>query len=189
PVSAPTAEDLLTAARDGNGEAFRALVTPHLPALRVHCYRMLGSFHDAEEAAQETLLRAWRGLDTFEGRAPLRHWLYRIATTTCLKAREARGRQPVSTADLSFLEPYPDRLLDRLTAQDDPAAEVERRESVSIAFVTALQLLPATQSAVLILRDVLGWPSAEVADLLETSVAAVNSALQRARATLRAAGS
>jgi RNA polymerase sigma-70 factor, ECF subfamily len=190
-VSVTTAgeDGLLTAARDGDDEAFRSLVSPHLPALRVHCYRMLGSFHDAEEALQETLLRAWRGLDGYAGRAPLRHWLYRIATTTCLKARQARARQPATIGDLTYLQPYPDRLLDELPADGaDPAAEAERRESVSLAFVTALQLLPATQSAVLILRDVLSWTSAEVADLLGTTVAAVNSALQRARATLNAAG-
>jgi RNA polymerase sigma-70 factor, ECF subfamily len=179
-------DDLLTAARAGNDEAFAALVEPHLPALRVHCYRMLGSFHDAEEALQDTLLRAWRGLHGYEGRAPLLHWLYRIATTTCLKARQARARQAVTVEDLTYLQPYPDRLLDQLAA-GDPAAEAERRESVSLAFTAALQLLPSTQSAVLILRDVLGWSSAEVADLLDTSVAAVNSALQRAHTTLRAA--
>jgi RNA polymerase sigma-70 factor (ECF subfamily) len=187
-AAGPGEGGLLTAARAGDGEAFRTLVAPHLPALRVHCYRMLGSFHDAEEAMQETLLRAWRALDSYEGRAPLRHWLYRIATTTCLKAREGRARQPATVEDLTFLQPYPDRLLDGLpTDGGDPAAEVERRESVSLAFVTALQLLPATQSAVLILRDVLAWSSQEVADLLDTSVAAVNSTLQRARATMRAA--
>jgi RNA polymerase sigma-70 factor (TIGR02960 family) len=188
-TTAGTGEDhLLTAARAGDHEAFRTLIAPHLDALQVHCYRMLGSFHDAEEALQETLLRAWRGLGGYERRAPLRHWLYRIATTTCLKARQARARQPVTVQDLTYLQPYPDRLLDQLPADGgDPAAEAERRESVSLAFVTALQLLPATQSAVLILRDVLEWNSAEVADLLDTSVAAVNSTLQRARATLRAA--
>ena len=178
---------MLTAARGGDGEAFRTLLAPHVPAIRVHCYRMLGSFHDAEEATQDTLLRAWRALHTYEGRAPLRHWLYRIATTTCLKARQAQARQPVTVAEVTYLQPYPDRLLDQLPAGGDPAAEVERRESVSLAFVTALQLLPATQSAVLILREVLGWSAAEVADLLDTTVAAVNSALQRARATVRAA--
>src|SRR5207247_2121540 len=121
-------------------------------------------------------------------RAPLRHWLYRIATTTCLKARQRRSRQPTTVEDVTYLQPYPDRLLDGLAAgEGDPAAEVERRESVSLAFVTALQLLPATQSAVLILRGVLAWSGAEVADLLDTSVPAVNSALQRARATVRSA--
>jgi RNA polymerase sigma-70 factor (ECF subfamily) len=165
-------------------------VAPHQPALRVHCYRLLGSFHDAEEALQETLLRAWRGLDGYESRAPLRHWLYRIATTTCLKARAARARQPAALGELTYLQPYPDHLLDQIArdaAGTDPAAEAERRESVSLAFVAALQLLPATQSAVLILRDVLAWRASEVAELLDTSVAAVNSALQRARATLREA--
>jgi RNA polymerase sigma-70 factor (TIGR02960 family) len=171
-VSTTTTDGMLTAARGGDTEAFRALLAPHVPAIQVHCYRMLGSFHDAEEATQDTLLR---------------HWLYRIATTTCLKARESRTRQPVTVAEVTDLQPYPDRLLDQLPAGDDPAAEVERRESVSLAFVTALQLLPATQSAVLILREVLGWSAAEVADLLDTTVAAVNSALQRARATIRAA--
>jgi RNA polymerase sigma-70 factor (TIGR02960 family) len=183
-----TGEDgLLTAACAGDHDAFRMLVVPHLPALQLHCYRMLGSFHDAEEALQDTLLRAWRGLGGYQRRAPLLHWLYRIATTTCLKARQARARQPATVADVTYLQPYPDRLLDQLPDGGDPAAEAERRESVSLAFVTALQLLPATQSAVLILRDVLAWTSAEVADLLDTSVAAVNSALQRARATLHAA--
>ncbi len=137
---------VLAAARAGDGEAFRTLVEPHLSAIQVHCYRMLGSFHDAQEAVQETLLRAWRGLDTYEQRAPLRHWLYRIATTTCLKARAARSRQPATIEELSHLQPYPDRLLDELPTGADPAAEVERRESVSLAFVAALQLLPATQS-------------------------------------------
>jgi RNA polymerase sigma-70 factor (TIGR02960 family) len=186
-TAGPGEDALLNAARGGDGEAFRTLLAPHVPAIQVHCYRMLGSFHDAEEATQDTLLRAWRALHTYEGRAPLRHWLYRIATTTCLKIRHGRARQPATGAELTYLQPYPDRLLDQLPAGGDPAAEVERRESVSLAFVTALQLLPATQSAVLILRDVLAWTSAEVADLLDTTVTAVNSALQRARATLRAA--
>jgi RNA polymerase sigma-70 factor (ECF subfamily) len=179
---------LLAAARSGDDEAFQQLVAPHRRALHVHCYRMLGSFHDAEEATQEALLRAWKGLHTFEGRAPLAHWLFRIATTTCLKLRESRSRLPATVADLSYLEPYPDALLDGLTPGTDPAAEVERRESVSLAFVAALQLLPPTQSAVLILRDVLGWPGQEVADLLDTTLAAVNSALQRARTTVRDGG-
>jgi RNA polymerase sigma-70 factor, ECF subfamily len=148
---------------------------------------MLGSYQDAEDAMQEVLLRAWRSLDTFEGRAPLRHWLYRIATNTCLKVRGGRDRTPATVADVDFLEPYPDRLLDQLPPGADPAAEAERRESVSLAFVAGVQLLPATQHAVVILRDVLGWSSAEVAELLETSVPAVNSALQRARQTLRGA--
>ncbi|MBI1757755.1 MAG: RNA polymerase subunit sigma-70 [Actinobacteria bacterium] len=169
----------------GDREAFHAVVGPHLRAIHLHCYRMLGSYHDAEEASQEVLLRAWRSLPGFEGRAPLRHWLYRIATTTCLKVLARRARQATSVADLTELEPYPDRLLDELAPGQDPAAEVQRRESVALAFVVALQLLPATQRAVLILRDVLTFSATEVAEVLGSSVAAVNSALQRARATLR----
>lgn len=178
----------MRAAVDGDGEAFQALVGPHLRAIHLHCYRMLGSYHDAQEASQEVLLRAWRSLDTFAGRAPLRHWLYRIATTTCLKALARRARQPATVGEVTELEPYPDRLLDELAGDSDPAAEVGRRESVALAFIVALQLLPATQRAVLILRDVLAFSAAEVADLLDTSVPAVNSALQRARSTLDGAG-
>jgi RNA polymerase sigma-70 factor (ECF subfamily) len=190
-VSVETSTDaLLDAARGGDDAAFQALVAPHLRALHLHSYRMLGSYHDAEEALQETLLRAWQGLAGYEGRAPLRHWLYRITTTTCLKMINRRGRDPVTTTlDVAWLQPYPDALLDqlanRLTDSDaDPAAIVDQRETVALAFIAALQLLPATQRAVLILREVLGWPAQQVAELLETSVAAVNSALQRARATL-----
>jgi RNA polymerase sigma-70 factor (TIGR02960 family) len=168
---------LLSAARVGDQDAFHQLVTPHLPALRVHCYRMLGSYHDTQDAMQDILLRAWRSLDTYEDRAPLLHWLHRIATTTSLKIIQKRARQPATVAEIDYLEPYPDHLL-------DPALLAEQRESVSLAFVTALQLLPATQRAVLILREVLAWSAAEVADLLGTTVPAVNSMLQRARATL-----
>jgi len=176
----------LDAARGGDHEAFQALVGPHLRALHLHSYRMLGSFTDAQDAVQETLLRAWQGLPGFEGRAPLLHWLYRISTTTCLKMIEGRGRRPVTTPwEVAWLQPYPDALLDQLTDHDaDPARLVEGRESVALAFITALQLLPATQRAVLILRDVLGFPARDVADQLETTVPAVNSALQRARTTL-----
>jgi RNA polymerase sigma-70 factor, ECF subfamily len=176
----------LAAAQAGDGDAFRALLAPHLRALHVHCYRMLGSYTDAEEAVQEATTRAWRGLAGFQGTGPLRHWLYRIVTTTCLKMINRRGRDPLaSTAEVAWLQPYPDVLLDQLADGDaDPAAVVERRESVALAFIAALQLLPATQRAVLILREVLDWPAREVADLLETTVAGVNSALQRARATL-----
>jgi RNA polymerase sigma-70 factor (ECF subfamily) len=183
---------LLEAARRGDQDAFRALVEPHLRALHLHSYRMLASYDDAEEAVQETLLRAWRGLGGFQGRAPLRHWLYRISTTTCLKTIERRARTPATAADVAWLQPYPDALLDRLTdthadADADPAAVIDSRESVALAFVAALQLLPASQRAVLILRDVLSWPARQVADLLDTSVPAVNSSLQRARATLEQA--
>jgi RNA polymerase sigma-70 factor, ECF subfamily len=181
--------ELLRGALAGDQAKFRLLVEPHVRELHVHCYRMLGSFHDAEDATQETLLCAWRFLPTFQGRGPLRAWLYRIATTTCLKVlRSGPGRRSAASADGSDvprLEPYPDRLLDELPAGGpDPAAVAERRESVALAFVVALQQLTAHQRAVLVLRDVLAWRAAEVAALLETSVPAVNSALQRARAGL-----
>ncbi len=155
----------------------------------MHCYRMLGSFHDAEEATQETLLRAWSALGSYEARAPFSHWLYRIATTTCLMMIRAAGRRPQLVEDLAHLQPYPDRLLDALPAASlDPAREAEQRESVTLAFVSALQLLPATQRAAVILKDVLAFSSAEIAEALDTSVATVNSGLQRARTRLRGAG-
>jgi RNA polymerase sigma-70 factor, ECF subfamily len=184
----PPAE-LLQAACGGDSRAFQALVAPHLRALHLHSYRMLGSYTEAEDAVQETLLRAWQGLAGFEGRAPLRHWLYRITTTTCLKMISRRRREPSTTADVAWLQPYPDTLLAQIAAAEDadPAGLAERRESVALAFIAALQLLPASQRAVLILRDVLAWPARDVASLLDTSVAGVNSALQRARATLAAA--
>jgi RNA polymerase sigma-70 factor (ECF subfamily) len=141
---------------------------------------MLGSYHDAEDALQETLLRAWRGLDSFEGRSALRPWLYRIATNACLDELERRPRRPEPV-----VEPYPDeRLLDAGSPIADPAARYALREGMELAFLTTIQRLPGRQRAVLILRDVLGWTSAEVADLLESTVASVNSALQRARATI-----
>ncbi|MEV0830570.1 RNA polymerase subunit sigma-70 [Nonomuraea rubra] len=168
----------LAAARRGDRDAFDALIAPHLRALHLHCYRMLGSLDQAEDAVQETLLRAWRGLDGFQGRAPLHHWLHRIATMACLRAVERRGRLPAVHAEIAHLQPYPDTLL-------DPALVAERREEVALAFVAALQLLPATQRAVVILREVLCWSAAEVAALLGVSVPAVNSSLQRGRAALR----
>ena len=181
--------ELLLGALAGDQAQFRHLVEPHVRELHLHCYRMLGSFHDAEDATQETLLCAWRFLPTFQGRGPLRAWLYRIATTTCLKlVRSGQGRRSAVSArgpDVPWLEPYPDRLLDELPAGGpDPAAVAERRESVALAFIVALQQLTAHQRAVLVLRDVLAWRAAEVAAVLETSVPAVNSALQRARASL-----
>ena len=180
--------ELLRAACGGDSRAFQALVAPHVRALHLHSYRMLGSYTEAEDAVQETLLRAWQGLSGFEGRAPLRHWLYRITTTTCLKMIRDRRREPATTADVAWLQPYPDALLSQLADTGaDPAGIAEERESVALAFIAALQLLPASQRAVLILRDVLAWPARDVAGLLDTSVAAVNSALQRARATLAAA--
>jgi RNA polymerase sigma-70 factor (ECF subfamily) len=172
---------------------FRALVEPHLKALHVHCYRMLGSLHEAEDMMQETLFRAWRRRDTFANRSSFRAWLYGIATNACLDAlRRRRARvlpsqvvppdDPTSTpepprTDIAWLDPYPDHLLGA-----DPADHVDLRESVRLAFVAAVQQLPPRQRAVLLLRDVLGWSAAEVAELLETSVASVTSALQRARA-------
>jgi RNA polymerase sigma-70 factor (ECF subfamily) len=178
-------DEVLAAALRGDGDAFQALVAPHVRALHLHSYRMLGSYHDAEEAVQEVLIRAWRGLPGYQGTGPLRHWLYRITTTTCLKMINRRGRDPLTTAEVAWLQPYPDVRLDQLPDPDaDPAAIVERRDSVALAFIAALQLLPGTQRAVLILRDVLAWPARDVADLLDTTVAGVNSSLQRARATL-----
>ncbi len=185
----PSPDELLRAALAGDKARFGLLVAPHVRELHVHCYRMLGSFHDAEDATQETLLRAWRHLHTFQGRGPLRAWLYRIATTTCLKllasSQRHRAAARLDGADVRQLEPYPDRLLDDLPdTGPDPAAVAEQRESVALAFVVALQQLTARQRAVLVLREVLGWSAAEVAVLLETSAPAVNSALQRARASL-----
>jgi len=187
-------------------QAFQALVEPYRRALQLHCYRMLGSLHEAEDLVQETLLRAWRARSDFEGRSSVRTWLYRIATNTCLNALERRRRQGGTTTrslpawqgpptddypegtpptEIAWLEPYPDLALDGLVDPvPGPAARYELHESVQLAFVAAIQQLPPRQRAVLLLRDVLGWSAAEAALLLESSVAAVNSSLQRARATL-----
>jgi RNA polymerase sigma-70 factor (TIGR02960 family) len=174
----------LHAAAGGDEEAFRLLVDPHRGMLHLHCYRMLGSVHDADDALQETMLRAWRSLDRYEPRGPFGAWLHAIATNVCLTTLAGRRRRPeIPVADagedawserLLHVQPYPDRLLD----------EIERRETVELAFVTAAQLLPPKQRAVLILRDVLDWSAKETAEALGDSVAAVNSALQRARAGL-----
>jgi RNA polymerase sigma-70 factor (ECF subfamily) len=160
--------------------------------LRVHCYRMLGSFVDAEDHVQETLLRAWRSRSSFEGRSTLRAWLYRIATNVCLDTlrRHPERVLPAGTgmepSEIPWLQPYPDRLLDRVASPaDQPDARVVARETIELAYLAVIQLLPPNQRAVLILRDVLDWSAAETADLLDTSVASVTSALQRARATLR----
>ncbi|MFE2537374.1 sigma-70 family RNA polymerase sigma factor [Streptomyces sp. NPDC059371] len=194
------AADLIERARAGDGDAFRELTEPHLRELQVHCYRMLGSFEDAEDALQNTLLTAWQSLGGFEGRASLRTWLYRIATHRCLDARRAEARRPAKEwnvpgveppeptrlGEIVWLQPYPGSLLeDAAEAPLGPEARYERTESVSLAFVTALQLLPPRQVAVLVLRDVLGFKASEVADILESSVDSVNSALKRARAGLR----
>jgi RNA polymerase sigma-70 factor (ECF subfamily) len=172
---------LVAAAQAGDERAFRQLVEPYRAALEVHCYRMLGSPHDAEDLVQETLLRAWNGLDRFGQRASLNTWLYRIATNACLDELERRPRraEPV--------QPFPDDRFDEADSPIvDPAARYALREGMELAFLTAIQQLPGRQRAVLILRDVLGWTAPEVADLLDSTVAAVNSALQRARGTIDA---
>jgi RNA polymerase sigma-70 factor (ECF subfamily) len=165
----------LSAAAAGDEQAFVELTAPLRRRLHVHCYRMLGSVHDADDALEETMLRAWRGIGSFEPRAELSSWLYRIATNVCLRMLERRRRTPVAVD--AHLEPYPDVLLDPET----PEGEAERREAVGLAFVAAMQLLSPRQRAVLVLRDVLDWSAREVADALGVSVAATNSALQRAR--------
>jgi RNA polymerase sigma-70 factor, ECF subfamily len=177
-----THDQLVAAAQAGNEAAFSALVEPHRRELRVHCYRMLGSFDEAEDLVQETLLRAWRARESFRGRSTFRAWMYRIATNACL---DALGRRPAAedAADIPWLQPFPDRLL---PSEDEPDAVVVARETIELAFLAAVQLVPPRQRAVLILRDVLGWSAKDAAALLETSVASVNSALQRARGALRA---
>jgi RNA polymerase sigma-70 factor (ECF subfamily) len=192
---------LLAAARAGDRDAFGRLAESQRHALQLHCYRFLGSLQDAEDMVQETLLRAWRRLDRFEGRSSFRHWLYRIATNACLDARDSRSRRvlphdlgsapnsagPPGTPpeEVAWLEPYPDSLLElAVDPEPGPEARYDRRESIELAFVAALQHLPPRQRATLLLRDVLAWSATEAASLLGTSVPAVNSALQRARATL-----
>jgi RNA polymerase sigma-70 factor (TIGR02960 family) len=163
--------------------AFTAAAERHRRELSVHCYRVLASFDDAEDAVQETLLRAWRGWSSFDRGTLLRAWLYRIATNVCLDMLRAKARRPVaarSFAEVPWLTPYPDRLLDESPEPDVLAVE---RETIELAFLAALQVLPPRQRAAFIARDVLGWSAADTAALLETSVAAANSALQRARAT------
>jgi RNA polymerase sigma-70 factor (TIGR02960 family) len=193
------AADLISRARAGDGEAFRELTEPHRRELQVHCYRMLGSVADAEDALQDTLLAAWQGIGAFEGRASLRTWLYKIATNRCLNARRAAGRRPAKEWDVpkveppeptrlgevAWIEPYPDVLLEgAINLPAGPEARYEQAESISLAFVTALQVLPPRQVAVLILRDVLGFRASEVAGMLDTTVESVTSALKRARASL-----
>jgi RNA polymerase sigma-70 factor (TIGR02960 family) len=192
--------DLITRARAGDGDAFRELTEPHRRELQVHCYRMLGSFQDAEDALQDTLLAAWQALGGFEGRASIRTWLYRIATNRCLNALRSAKRRPAKEWDVAeieppepsrlgeivWLEPYPDALLEgAINAPLGPEARYEQTEAISLAFVTVLQVLPARQRAVLILREVLGYPASEVADMLDATVESVNSALKRARASLQ----
>ncbi len=192
--------ELISRARAGDGDAFRELTEPHRRELQVHCYRMLGSFQDAEDALQDTLVAAWQGLDGFQGRASLRTWLYRIATNRCLDARRAASRRPAKEWDVPnvepteptrlgevvWLQPFPDALLDAATHEPPgPEARYEQTESISLAFVIALQVLPPRQLAVLVLRDVLGFHANEVAGMLNSTVESVNSALKRARVSLQ----
>jgi RNA polymerase sigma-70 factor (TIGR02960 family) len=192
--------DLITRARAGDGEAFRELTEPYRRELQVYCYRMLGSLQDAEDALQDTLLGAWQGLKGFEGRASIRTWLYRIATNRCLNARRSASRRPAKEWDIAeyeppeptrigeivWLEPFPDALLEGvMDVPLGPEARYEQAESISLAFVTALQVLPPRQLAVLVLRDVLGFHANEVADMLDSTIDSVNSLLKRARASLQ----
>ncbi|MEK6277561.1 MAG: sigma-70 family RNA polymerase sigma factor [Actinomycetota bacterium] len=199
-TSSPQERQLLAAARGGDEDAFRRLVEPRHAELHAHCYRMLGSVHDAEDALQDALLRAWRGLPRFEGRSSLRSWLYKIATNTSLNliARRPKRVLPVDYGPAAdphdgtgdplvesvWVEPYPDETLGLEDGYAAPEARYEQREAVELAFIVALQHLPALQRAVLILREVLGFSAKEVAESLETTVASVNSALQRARKTV-----
>ena len=194
----PLGEAKLARARAGDAEAFRELTEPHRRELQLHCYRILGSTQDAEDLTQETLLAAWRGLDGFEGRSSVRAWLYRIATNRSLNALRARSRrprevpamdgppEPTRRIERTWVEPYPDVLLEGLgDTAPGPAGRYEARESIELAFIVALQHLPPRQRAALVLRDVLGFRTAEVAELLDTGEASVKGALQRARASLR----
>jgi RNA polymerase sigma-70 factor (TIGR02960 family) len=196
-------DELISRARAGDGDAFRALTEPYHRELQVHCYRMLGSFQDAEDVLQDTLLAAWQGFGGFEGRASLRTWLYRIATNRCLNARRAASRraakewdvpevappEPTRHGDVVWLEPFPDALLEgAIDVPLGPEARYERSESISLAFVTALQVLPPRQLAVLVLRDVLGFRAREVAEMLDSTVESVNGAVKRARSSLRRRG-
>jgi RNA polymerase sigma-70 factor (TIGR02960 family) len=190
-------EAALARARAGDDEAFRELTEPHRRELQVHCYRILGSLQDAEDLVQETLLAAWRGLEAFEGRSSVRAWLYRIATNRCLDALRARSRrprevpamieppEPTRRTEPIWLEPYPDVLLEDLPDRSPgPAARYEGREAIELAFIVALQILPPSQRAALVLRDVLGFRTAEVAEMLDTGELSVKGALQRARAAV-----
>jgi RNA polymerase sigma-70 factor (TIGR02960 family) len=191
-------ERLLMRAVGGDEEAFGELTNPHRREIQLHCYRILGSMQDAEDALQETMLRAWRGLGRFEGRASLRAWLYRIATNRCLDALRDAGRrpppapeppfaapQPTRVGEPIWLEPYPDLMLEGIVdAAPGPEARYESREAVELAFIVALQHLPPRQRAALVLRDVLGFHTAEVAGMLDSSEDSVKGALKRARATL-----
>jgi len=189
--------ELLSRARAGDRDAFTELVEPYRRELQVHCYRMLASLQDAEDALQETLLSAWLGLEGFEGRSSVRTWLYRVATNRCLNMLRSSSRRPVTVeplptwppepthlGEVAWLQPYPDVLL--ADAEPGPEARYESREAISLAFITAVQLLPPNQRAVLLLRDVLGYRASETADILGLTEDAVTNALKRARATMQA---
>lgn len=193
------ATDLISRAREGDGDAFRALTEPHHRELQTHCYRMLGSFQDAEDALQDTLVSAWRGLAGFNQDASIRTWLFRIATNQCLNAIRTTKRrpakawdvpgvvppEPTSRGEVPWLGPIPDSFLEGATGMPvGPEARYEQTESISLAFVAALQTLAPRQLAVMVLRDVMGFRAAEVADMLETTVPSVNSSLNRARSNL-----
>src|SRR5271163_2747758 len=181
-------DETVTAAIAGDEPAFSALTERHRRELHVHCYRMLASFDEAEDAVQETFLKAWRGRSGFAGDTQFRAWLYRIATNVCLDMLRHSSRRTAgsSFAEVPWLQPYPDLLLDQAAPSDEqPEAVVIERETISLAFLAALQVLPPRQRAALIARDVLGWPASETAAALGTSVAAANSAVQRARATMQ----
>ena len=192
--------DLIERAQTGDEQAFSELVGPYRHELQVHCYRMLGSVHDAEDALQETMLAAWQGLSGFEGRASIRTWLYKVATSRCLLALRTKRRRPQiawpppglvlpeasGPNEVTWLEPYPDVMLAGLADTDEgPEAQAEASEAISLAFVTALQLLPPRQRAVLVLRDVLGYHASETAELLDSTLESVTSALKRARSAVR----
>ncbi|MGW0506684.1 RNA polymerase subunit sigma-70 [Micromonospora sp. NPDC003241] len=180
-------EQVMSGLGEVDESAFSGLAERHRRELHVHCYRMLGSFEDAEDTVQETFLRAWRRRETFEGRSTFRAWLYRIATHACLDLLAKRRPEPAIGGEVRWLQPYPDRLLDELTAAgaDEPEAVAVARETIELAYLVAVQHLAPRPRAVLILRDVLGWPAKDVAELLGDSVNSVNSALQRARAGMR----
>jgi RNA polymerase sigma-70 factor (ECF subfamily) len=179
-------DEAVAAAQAGDEAAFSGLVERYRPELQVHCYRMLGSFEDSEDLTQETFLRAWRKRRGFKGRSTFRAWLYRIATNACLDALARRPRRVLPQSEVPWLQPYPDELLDEVRATEaGPDDAVVSKETIELAFLVAIQHLSPKQRAVLILRDVLGWSAKDTASLLETSVASVNSALQRARATLK----
>ena len=181
-----TEAEAVAAAVAGDETAFGALAARHRRALHVHCYRMLASFDEAEDAVQETFLKAWRGRSGFDGGSQFRAWLYRIATNVCLDQLRKLARKPAVGVEITWLQPYPDLLLDELpSGADGPDTVAVARETIELAFLTALQALPARQRATLIARDVLGWPASDTAASLEMSVPAVNSALQRARATMQ----